>query len=76
MTTAFKMNENTFPIEESSVTSDRYYDDLHLDFNLSSRMGAPLVYYNLTEKVLKNSTPISIRHAFSFPKIFPEKRWK
>ena len=29
-TTAFKMNEKEFPIEESSVTSDRFYDDLDL----------------------------------------------
>ena len=31
-TTAFKMNEKEFPIKESSVTSDRYYDDLDLEF--------------------------------------------
>jgi hypothetical protein len=31
-TTAFKMNEKAFPIEESSVTSDRFYDDLDLEF--------------------------------------------
>ncbi len=31
-TTAFKMNEKAFPIEESSVTSDRFYDDFDLEF--------------------------------------------
>ena len=32
MTTAFKMNETTFPFPQSSVPSDRVYDDLHLKF--------------------------------------------
>ena len=32
MTTAFKMDEKKFPIDESSVCSDRFYDDLHLEF--------------------------------------------
>lgn len=31
-TTAFKMDEDGFPINESSVTSDRFYDDLDLEF--------------------------------------------
>lgn len=33
LTSAFKMNENTFPWNESSVPSDRFYDDLHLMFD-------------------------------------------
>jgi HEAT repeat protein len=33
-TTAFKMDEENFPITESSVTSDRFYDDLDLEFEL------------------------------------------
>ena len=33
MTTAFKMNEDEFPFPESSVPSDRFYDDLHLTFD-------------------------------------------
>lgn len=32
MTTAFKMDEDGFPWDQSSVTSDRFYDDLHLTF--------------------------------------------
>ncbi len=32
LTTAFKMNEQRFPPEESSVPSDRFYDDLDLVF--------------------------------------------
>lgn len=35
-TTAFKMNETEFPIDQSSVTSDRYYDDLDLEFEFLS----------------------------------------
>ena len=37
MTTAFKMNERTFPKDEDSVTSDRYYDELHLKFEFIER---------------------------------------
>lgn len=33
LTSAFKMNENTFPWNESSVPSDRFYDDFHLVFD-------------------------------------------
>lgn len=33
MTTAFKMDEERFPKEDASVTSDRFYDDLHLKFD-------------------------------------------
>lgn len=32
MTTAFKMNEQKYPIQESSVASDRFYDDFDLKF--------------------------------------------
>lgn len=34
MTSAFKMNQKTFPRNESSVPSDRFYDDFGLKFNL------------------------------------------
>ncbi|MCF0167471.1 MAG: HEAT repeat domain-containing protein [Bacteroidales bacterium] len=51
-TTAFKMNERTFDKIESSVTSDRYYDDLGLDFTFVCRdsINPRHFYYNLTEK--------------------------
>lgn len=51
MTTAFKMNEQTFPIRESSVPSDRFYDDLHLKFKYLSqdKEDSALYYYRLTE---------------------------
>ena len=51
MTTAFKMNEQRFPIEEASVTSDRYYDDLGLEFEFIKRdsLNALRYYYKLAE---------------------------
>lgn len=51
MTTAFKMNEQTFPIRESSVPSDRFYDDLHLKFKYLSqdKEDSALHYYKLAE---------------------------
>ncbi|WP_148038819.1 HEAT repeat domain-containing protein [Proteiniphilum sp. X52] len=50
-TTAFKMNEETFPIEESSVTSDRFYDDLDLRFEFLSvdEKNPRHFYYRLRE---------------------------
>lgn len=50
-TTAFKMNEETFPIEESSVTSDRFYDDLDLKFEFLSvdEKNPRHFYYQLRE---------------------------
>jgi HEAT repeat protein len=50
-TTAFKMNEDTFPIEESSVTSDRFYDDLDLKFEFVSvdKKNPRHFYYRLRE---------------------------
>jgi hypothetical protein len=50
-TTAFKMDEQKFPIFESSVTSDRYYDDLDLEFEFIERdkKHSNLFYYKLRE---------------------------
>ncbi|MBO4535755.1 MAG: HEAT repeat domain-containing protein, partial [Bacteroidales bacterium] len=57
MTTAFKMNENTFPMIESSVTSDRFYDDPALDFEFIGRDSLGHFYYNLTEKGAQHVQP-------------------
>ncbi len=57
MTTAFKMNENTFPMIESSVTSDRYYDTPSLDFEFFDRDSLGHFYYNLTEKGAQHVQP-------------------
>lgn len=37
LTTAFKMNEERYPMQESSVASDRYYDDFDLSFEFIAR---------------------------------------
>ena len=52
MTTAFKMNEKTWPVFESSVPSDRFYDDFDLDFNYLGRdsLRQDTFYYRLTSQ--------------------------
>lgn len=46
LTSAFKMNQETFPRTESSVPSDRFYDDFDLKFNfLDKDEQYPLYYY-------------------------------
>ncbi len=52
LTTAFKMNEEVFPIFESSVASDRFYDDFGLKFDFIKRdsLNTNLFYYRLTEE--------------------------
>ena len=59
LTTAFKMNENTFPRVESSVTSDRYYDTPSLDFEFIGRdsLNSRHFYYNLTENGTQHIRP-------------------
>lgn len=49
MTTAFKMNESTFPMTESSVTSDRFYDCPSLEFEYIGKdsINARFFYYNV-----------------------------
>lgn len=52
MTTAFKMNETKFDRTESWVTTDRFYDDLDLDWRYCDRDSADtgVFYYHLTDK--------------------------
>ena len=73
MTTAFKMNENTFPREESSVTSDRYYDDLHLDFEFigQDENNPRWFYYNLTENGAQKLSPNFYSARMRVPEDFP-----
>lgn len=51
MTTAFKMNEKTFPIFQSSVASDRFYDDFDLQFDFLEKDAEQenVFYYRLAE---------------------------
>lgn len=50
-TTAFKMDEANFPITDASVTSDRFYDDLDLEFELikQDEKNPGHFYYRLLE---------------------------
>ncbi|MGN0189857.1 MAG: hypothetical protein ACI395_10105 [Candidatus Cryptobacteroides sp.] len=52
MTTAFKMNEVTWPEFESSVASDRFYDDFDLKFEFIKRdsLRNDVFYYRLSEQ--------------------------
>ena len=47
--TAFKMNEAAYPMRETSVPSDRFYDDFDLQFNFIKRdsVETNFFYYNL-----------------------------
>ena len=47
--TAFKMNETAYPIRDTSVPSDRFYDDFDLQFNFIKRdsVETNFFYYNL-----------------------------
>ena len=59
MTTAFKMNEEKFNIFESSVASDRYYDDFDLQFEFLQKdeEHADTYYYRLSEKGAQELRP-------------------
>jgi hypothetical protein len=46
LTSAFKMDQERFPKHQSSVPSDRYYDDFDLQFDyLGNEEGNPLLHY-------------------------------
>lgn len=51
MTTAFKMNEDEYPVFESSVASDRFYDDFDLKFDFIAKdtLHHNVWYYRLSE---------------------------
>lgn len=67
-TTAFKMDEEKFPIFESSVTSDRFYDDLDLEFEFLSRDEKfPNLYYYK----LKESSPQVVESDFYSARMLP-----
>lgn len=52
LTSAFKMDEQRFPWRDSSVPSDRFYDDFHLQFDFLRRDSAEhnFFYYNLAAR--------------------------
>lgn len=59
LTTAFKMNEKTWPMAESSVASDRFYDDFSLRFDFICRdtVQTDVFYYRLSEKGAQHLNP-------------------
>ena len=59
MTTAFKMNEEKYGIFESSVASDRFYDDFDLKFEFLKKdeERSDLYYYRLSEKGAQTLRP-------------------
>ena len=67
MTTAFKMDEKKFPIDESSVASDRFYDDLHLEFEFIQKdsLNPNKFWYKLTE-----TSPQTLNPTFYSGRIF------
>ena len=50
MTSAFKMVESRYPMRESSVPSDRFYDDFDLkfDFLQQDSLNSQMFYYDLS----------------------------
>ncbi len=67
-TTAFKMDEEKFPITDASVTSDRFYDDLDLEFEFIRKDEKnDLVYYYR----LKESSPQEINSDFYSARMMP-----
>ena len=59
LTTAFKMNEEKFNIFESSVASDRYYDDFDLEFEFLQKdeTRPDIFYYRLSETGAQSLRP-------------------
>lgn len=59
LTTAFKMNEEAWPMEESSVPSDRFYDDFDLSFDFICRdtVETDVFYYRLSEDGAQHLRP-------------------
>lgn len=67
-TTAFKMDEVNYPITESSVTSDRYYDDLDLEFEfIEQDKKNPADFYFR----LKESSPQVVKSNFYSARMMP-----
>jgi len=69
MTTAFKMDEAKFPIYESSVPTDRFYDDLHLQFRFMQEDAEHkgLFYYQLTEESPQSLQPTFYSARIKYP---------
>lgn len=71
MTTAFKMDEDKFPMNESSVGSDRFYDDLNLEFEFIARdtVDTDFFYYNLKTDCAQHLNPTYYSGRIKYPKM-------
>lgn len=58
LASAFKMDEQKYPREDSSIPSDRYYDDFSLAFDyIGHDEGTPLFYYVLNADGAQTLSP-------------------
>ena len=58
LASAFKMDEERYPRQQSSIPSDRYYDDFSLEFEyIGHDDGTPLYYYKLTAESAQGLCP-------------------
>ncbi len=69
MTTAFKMDEKKFDKDESSVASDRFYDDLHLNFEFIQKdtLNPLKFWYKLTEDSPQTLNPTFYSGRIMYP---------
>lgn len=75
LTTAFKMDEDRFPIFESSVASDRFYDDFDLCFEPISKAEEidNCWYYRLSEKGSQHLHPDIYSSRMKVPQVMLDR---
>ncbi|MEG0517983.1 MAG: HEAT repeat domain-containing protein [Bacteroidales bacterium] len=71
MTSAFKMDPDKYPMRESSVPSDRFYDDFHLKFDY---LGKDSLEHNFYYYNLRGDSPQKIRCTIYTGRIKPTKK--
>jgi hypothetical protein len=78
MTTAFKMNETEYPFQESSVPSDRFYDDLHLKFTFIKQDtdNKSWFYYKLSEDGPQTLKPTYYSARIRYPEAMGGDKYK
>lgn len=78
LTTAFKMNEKKYPYEESSVPSDRFYDDLHLTFDYlcKDKNNTSYFYYKLREDSPQRLSPSFYSARIKYPEAKGGNKYK
>ncbi len=78
LTTAFKMNEETWPMTESSVASDRFYDDFDLRFDFICRdtTDTGVFYYRLSEEGAQHLRPDIYSARMKIPGVMKGDRYE